>query len=176
MKPLTPNQLKAIYPQATAANIAKYLPCLNDTVVADTVITPLRLAAFLAQVGHESGQLRYSEEIASGAAYEGRKDLGNTERGDGVRFKGRGLIQLTGRANYAAFSRSAGVDFLKSPALLSLPLWAVTSAWWFWRTKGLNAIADRDDVRAVTKAVNGGYNGLADRTALYGRAKTILGI
>ena len=93
---------------------------------------------FIAQIGHESGQLKYSEEIASGKAYEGRKDLGNTQQGDGVKFKGRGLIQITGRFNYIQLSKDLGEDFIKNPELLSTPKYAVQSACWFWNKNKLN--------------------------------------
>lgn len=128
---------------------------------------PLRQAAFLAQVAHESGRFIYTEEIASGKAYEGRADLGNTRPGDGVRFKGRGLIQLTGRANYAEFSAHCGIDFIENPALLSTPQYAVHSACWFWSERGLNALADVGEFKKITKIINGGYNGLEQRTAFY---------
>jgi putative chitinase len=133
----------------------------------------------LAQVCHESGQLRYTEEIASGEAYEGRVDLGNTEPGDGRRFKGRGLIQLTGRSNYAAFGRSLGRDFTTDPhpALLATDAELATRvACWFWKDGTLNALADGDDLRRITLRVNGGLNGLAERRALYARARCIFNL
>lgn len=128
---------------------------------------PLRQAAFLAQVSHESGRFMYTEEIASGKAYEGRKDLGNTATGDGQRYKGRGLIQLTGRANYRDFSEHTGIDFITNPQLLADPQYAVQSACWFWSKKGLNTLADAGEFKKITKVINGGYNGLEQRTAFY---------
>lgn len=129
--------------------------------------TPLRLAHFLAQVAHESGEFKYTEELASGQAYEGRKSLGNTQPGDGVRFKGRGLIQITGRYNYKRYA-----NFMKNPRLLEEPErlkelpWSADSAGWFWRfgngTDASNA-ADKDNLLAVTRIINGGTRGLADR-------------
>src|SRR5258707_58804 len=101
--------------------------------------SPEREAAFLAQIAHESGELRYVHEIASGEAYEGRHDLGNTEAGDGVRFKGRGLIQVTGRANYAACGLALDLPLLFHPELLESPDNACRSAAWFWDKHGLNA-------------------------------------
>ena len=129
--------------------------------------TSLREAAFLAQVAHESGRFYYTEELASGKAYEGRRDLGNIQPGDGVRFKGRGLIQLTGRSNYKDFSRHCGIDFTATPELLSLPEHAVRSACWFWHSRGLNELADAGEFKKITRIINGGYNGLEERIKFY---------
>jgi putative chitinase len=140
---ITETQLKDIYPQSTQANRDKYLPYLNKYMEEYGINNADRISAFLAQIGHESGQLKYSEEIASGAAYEGRKDLGNIYSGDGKRFKGRGLIQITGRANYKQISEAFGVDFLSYPELLSTPEYAVSSACWWWNNRKLNTLADK---------------------------------
>jgi putative chitinase len=137
--------------------------------------TSMRCAHFLAQIGHESGRLMYVRELASGKAYEGRKDLGNTERGDGVKYKGRGLIQITGKANYQAVSDYLGVDFVKVPQFLEKPEHAAMSAAWFWHTRNLNDLADQDLLTRVTKKVNGGRNGLEDRRAILEIAKQVLG-
>ncbi len=140
--------------------------------------SPLRQAHFLAQIGHESGELRFREEIASGEAYEGRADLGNTQPGDGRRFKGRGLIQLTGRANYAEYGRAINreAELLAKPELVaSDPELCVDVAGWFWAKRGLNELADRDELTAITRRINGGLNGLEDRRRLYQRAKSLLG-
>lgn len=136
--------------------------------------TPLRLAHFMAQLSHESGGFRYMEEIASGAAYEGRADLGNTQAGDGKRFKGRGPIQLTGRANYRTFGRKVGIDIEAHPEVVALPSFGLLVACMFWDAKGLNALADADDVEAVTRRVNGGLNGLAERKTYLIKAKGLL--
>ena len=136
--------------------------------------TPLRLAHFMAQVAHESGGFRYMEEIASGQAYEGRADLGNTQPGDGKRYKGRGPIQLTGRANYRTFGRKVGIDIEQHPEVVALPSFGLLVACMFWASKGLNALADADDVEAVTRRVNGGVNGLAERRAYLVKAKGLL--
>ena len=130
----------------------------------------LRAAAFLAQIAHESGSLRYVRELASGEAYEGRKDLGNTEPGDGPRFRGRGLIQVTGRANYAACAAALGVDLLTDPVLLESPALAARSAGWFWGSRRLNELADKGDFLLITKRINGGLNGWVDRKNYYERA------
>lgn len=133
------------------------------------------VAHWLAQIAHESGQLRYVRELASGAAYEGRQDLGNTVAGDGVRFRGRGLIQLTGRANYTEYQRASGVLVLDHPELLEYPENAADVSGWFWSSRNLDRfVTHPDPVLAVTKRVNGGTNGLADRRKFYGLARTAL--
>ncbi|EOR08675.1 hypothetical protein F896_01201 [Acinetobacter genomosp. 15BJ] len=124
----------------------------------------LRLAHFIAQLAHESGNFRYMEEIASGAAYEGRKDLGNTEKGDGTRYKGRGPIQLTGRANYRKYGQALGIDFENNPQIVALPSIGMLVACKYWSDNELNEYADKDDIKIITKRINGGFNGLADRT------------
>ena len=134
----------------------------------------LRFAHFMAQLIHESGGFRYMEEIASGQAYEGRADLGNTEPGDGRRYKGRGPIQLTGRANYRTFGRMIGVDIERHPDVVALPSMGLWVGCLFWKTKGLNALADADDVRGVTRRINGGFNGLADRQKHLAEMKELL--
>ena len=123
----------------------------------------LRLIHFLAQLAHESGNFKYMEEIASGAAYEGRKDLGNTQAGDGKRFKGRGPIQLTGRANYRRYGQQLGIDFENNPEIVALPSVGLLVACKFWSDNDLNVVADRDDVTTITRRINGGLNGLQDR-------------
>lgn len=140
---------------------------LNNAMDEWDITNLLRRASFLAQVGHESMQLFYTKELASGKAYEGRLDLGNTQPGDGVRFKGRGLIQLTGRLNYTKMMMALDVDCVEHPEILEAPDLATRSAGWFWKTHGLNQLADTGDQRRVTKRINGGYNGLHDRLTLY---------
>lgn len=135
---------------------------------------PLRLAHLMAQLAHESGNFKYMEEIASGAAYEGRKDLGNTQPGDGVRYKGRGPIQCTGRANYRKYGRLAGINLERYPELVANPSIGLCVACLFWCENSLNALADNDDVVAITKRVNGGFNGLDDRKAKLAKAKELL--
>ena len=162
-------------------NYTAMLPHIENAMRAANCINPLRAAHFLAQIGTESAGLRYMEEIASGAAYEGRADLGNTQPGDGRRFKGRGPIQLTGRSNYRAFTRwsqSAGHashDFEANPHLLSQPKWGFLAASYYWTVArpNLNAQADRDDLEAVTRSINGGLNGLADRRQRLQRCKQL---
>ena len=141
--------------------------------------TPLRQAHFLAQIGHESGELRFQEEIASGAAYEGRTDLGNVRSGDGRRFKGRGLIQLTGRFNYEKFAEAVDRkdEIMSKPTLVAQDLeLCVGVAGWYWSNRGLNGPADRDDLMRVTKIINGGDNGIAHRRQLLERTKALYGL
>lgn len=150
---------------------------LSDAMFEADITTLYRKAAFLAQLAHESGELRYMKELADGKGYEGRKDLGNTEPGDGPRFKGRGPIQITGRANYFNCSLALYGDarLLATPEILEQPADGCRAAAWFWRTHGLNELADAQDFRAITKRINGGYNGLEDRFKYYERALKVLG-
>lgn len=136
------------------------------------ITTPTRAAAFIAQIAHESDRFATATEYASGAEYEGLRTLGNTHPGDGVRFKGRGYLQITGRTNYAAVSHAFGVDFLASPSKLAAPKYAALASAWWWKTHGCNELADRDFVE-LTERINGGTNGLADRKALYARAREV---
>lgn len=173
---LTSPQLSAIMPLAGQVKIATFLDPINATLKEFDIGTPLRVAAFLAQIGHESGQLRYVRELASGAAYEGRKDLGNNSPGDGVRYKGRGLIQITGKVNYIALAMALDINCIVAPEILEQPVNACRSAGWFWKCKGLNALADKGDFKTITLRINGGYNGLQERETLYAKAKLVLGI
>lgn len=168
-------QLKRIMPNLPDAKARQYLPYLNKAMVEAGITTPKRQAAFLAQLAHESGGLRYMEEIASGAAYEGRRDLGNTQPGDGRRFKGRGPIQLTGRANYAAASKALGIDLVNNPQRAADPDVGFRIATWFWQTRGLNQLADAGRFSDITRRINGGYNGAADRNRYWEIAKNALG-
>jgi len=118
---ITIEQLRAVMPNLSASKAAEYLPLLNTAMAEAQINTPQRKAMFLAQLAHESAQLRYFEEIASGAAYEGRKDLGNTQPGDGKRYKGRGPIQLTGRNNYRKAGQALGLDLEGNPPLAAPP-------------------------------------------------------
>lgn len=140
--------------------------------------TPARQAAFLAQIGHESAGLRYVREIwgptPAQLRYEGRKDLGNTVSGDGKRFMGRGLIQITGRHNYAQAGTALELPLLQAPDLLEQPQNAANSAGWYWASRNLNRFADSGDFRGLTRAINGGYNGLDDRLRLWELCKASL--
>ncbi|AFL90430.1 putative chitinase [Terriglobus roseus DSM 18391] len=172
---LLEEKLESIYIHAASARVSQFFTAMLASMAAAAINTPLRQSHFLAQVGHESGELRYTEELASGTAYEGRKDLGNTQPGDGARFKGRGLIQLTGRTNYAAFGKAVGLNLIANPKQVATESrLSVDAATWFWTTHHLNALADKDDTLALTKRINGGTNGLADREAKLKRAKWFL--
>ena len=129
---------------------------------------------FLGQVAHESGGFRYSEELASGAAYEWRRDLGNIYAGDGRRYKGRGFIQLTGRANYREAGRALGLDLINNPALAATDLNAARVAAWYWDSRELNSPADQGNFLEVTRRINGGTNGYWDRMRYYNRAQEVL--
>jgi putative chitinase len=137
---ITEDQLSLVYKNSTRKNRELYLPFINSYLAEYDINTLPRIRMFLAQVGHESGELRYNEEIASGDAYDTRVDLGNTPEkdGDGRLFKGRGLIQITGKANYLKASKAFGINFIQHPELLSEPEFAVLAAMWWWKEHGLN--------------------------------------
>ena len=134
----------------------------------------MRIAHFLGQTCHESAGFRTTEEFASGQAYEGRKSLGNTKPGDGPRYKGRGLLQLTGRANYGAYGKAMGIDLVGNPDLASKPVLSLRIACEYWQNRSINAACDDDDIVEVTRLVNGGSNGLDDRRGYTGKAKTAI--
>jgi putative chitinase len=167
-------QLVWIYKEADAKLIDRFLDPINRTLDEFEINTPQRIRMFLAQIGHESGQLRYRKELASGEAYEGRKDLGNIAPGDGVRYKGRGLIQITGKHNYGLASLALGLPLLEKPELLEEDLNACRSAGWFWYKKNLNALADMGQFETITRRINGGMNGYSDRYKLYQRAFEVI--
>ena len=175
--PITVQQLLLILPNAGPV-AGVYVPVLNTAMNRYQIVGSKRVAAFIAQIGHESGQLRYVKEIwgptAAQTRYEGRADLGNTQSGDGSKYRGRGLIQITGRANYKACGEALGLDLVNQPELLEKPLHACMSAAWFWATKGLSPLADDGKFETLTRRINGGVNGLADRQMLYARALKVL--
>jgi putative chitinase len=176
--PLTLEQLRRVYPRLSQAEAARYLRPLNAAMREAGITSARRMAAFLAQVGHESAELRYWEELASGAAYEGRKDLGNTEPGDGVRYKGRGPIQLTGRANYRAAGAALRVPLEARPELAATPDVGFRVAGWYWGSRALNGLADAGTLeafRAITQRVNGGQNGAEQRERYWRTALAVLG-
>lgn len=165
---------------AAALGAGKYALALEEACIRFGIVTALEKAHFLAQVAHESDGFRTATEYASGSAYEGRKDLGNTQPGDGKRYKGRGLIQVTGRANYRTYSLwKYGDDrVVVNPAMLAELPDAVDAAGWYWtvaRPK-IPAMARADDLVGVTKAINGGRNGLIDRGERLEKAKRLFGL
>lgn len=178
---LTLEQLLRILPEA-GKRAAAYLPHLLAAMEKHQINNPKRIAAFLAQIGHESGSLRYAREIwgptEAQKRYDQRADLGNTPEldGDGKKFLGRGLIQLTGRRNYLLVSLILFRDerLLDRPELLEEPQWAAESAAWYWMSKGLNEMADRGEFKRITQLINGGLNGYQDRIKLWARAREVL--
>lgn len=182
---LSITELAAIMPRLDAPRAQAFLDPLNAALTEGDIATPARAAAFLAQLAHESAQLRHFEELADGSAYEPTstdpgarrraRRLGNTQPGDGARYKGRGPIQLTGRANYGAAGAALGVDLVRSPALAASPAVGFRVAAWFWKSRGLNAMADAGDFERITVRINGGLNGYPDRVRYWERAKKVLG-
>lgn len=161
------------------ARAQKWAAALTSAMVGGQINTKLRIASFLAQIGHESGSLVYVKELGGPsyfAKYDGRKDLGNLQPGDGARFCGRGLIQVTGRSNYAKASGALFGDdrLLRTPEILEEPYCAAKSAVWFWSSRSLNNLADGGQFTDMTKKINGGLNGLDDRLARYHYALKVL--
>ena len=169
---------------ASLTRAARFSEPLTQGMAHYSISTPARQAAFLAQLGHESGSFVYTSELwgptPAQARYEGRADLGNVRPGDGSRFRGHGLIQTTGRANHARVRDRLrlwmdGVpDFEAEPQRLTEPLWAALSACDFWADKGLNALADAGKFETITRRINGGLNGYSDRLARFEVAKRAL--
>jgi putative chitinase len=156
------------------ARVPMFIDALNAALEEFEITTLARVQMFIAQIGHESGELRYVRELATGEAYEGRKDLGNTVAGFGARYKGRGLIQLTGYSNYEKLEAALQIPCVDHPELVETPVNACRSAAWFWATHGCNELADADNFLAVTKKINGGVNGLPSRTLYLRRAKEVI--
>lgn len=171
-----------------------YVAPLSDAMTKYNITTKKRIAAFLAQIGHESGRLRYAKEIWGPTAAQMRYErdmsaawpptkedrrnilawrLGNAMSGDGKTFMGRGLIQVTGRTNYRSVGLGLGKDFIAFPRVLELPEFATLSAAFYWDKFSLNDKADAEDFDAITKAINGGQNGRDDRIALFKVAKSL---
>jgi putative chitinase len=172
---MTPAELATMMPFG-AIRAMNYAEPLTRTMAEFEIDTRRRQAAFLAQIAHESGSLKYVKEIADGSAYEGRGDLGNTSPGDGPRYKGRGLLQVTGKANYRACGIALSIDLLGSPELLEQPEYAARSAGWFWQWKKLNEHADAERFGSLTKAINGGFTGLDDRIYHWLHIRKFLGL
>ena len=180
---LTDNDLQQIMPRLPQAKRQLYLPFINRIMEIYEIDTPLRASAFLAQIAHESAELRFMEEIwgptAQQKKYEPPSDvatrLGNTQPGDGFRYRGRGPIQITGRSNYKRFGDLLGVDLVGNPDLAATPQFAFSTAGLFWKMNGLNELADVQDFITITRRINGGLNGLAERQKYYEIAKNVLG-
>jgi len=182
---LTAEQLHLMLPRASDKNVKLYLGPLNTAMEKFEISTPLRIAAFIAQLGHESGSLYYVEELADGSAYEYRKDLGNLEEAaltaahsnkstTGKWFKGHGLFQITGYYNHKLCGDALGLDLVNNPRQLCDPEYATLSAAWFWDLHKLNIQADSEAFGKITKTINGGFNGAAQRIALYSNCKKVL--
>jgi putative chitinase len=159
---ISSTQLQAICPHA-GPRIAQFIQPINDALSEFAILTPRRQAAFLAQCAHESTELLNMRELASGNAYEGRADLGNTRPGDGPRYKGGGLIEITGRYNFSRCGTAIGVDLESHPELIETPENACRASGWWWQTHGLNELADNNAFGTITHKVNGGYTGLDQR-------------
>jgi len=202
---ITITQLEQMFPQAKQANLALYLDALNSTMDANSINTKNRIAGFLAQCCHESGNfsavvenLNYSSdalhtlypkyfpsvEVAdqysrqpqkiANHMYANRMGNGDEASGEGWKFRGRGIIQITGKTNYTLCGTSLQLDLVTNPTLLETPLDATRSAGWYWTLHNINAAADADDIVHMTKIINGGTNGLDNRTKLYNQAKAVL--
>jgi predicted chitinase len=184
---LTGDQLQKIMPRLPAAKNSELLPFLTAAMTEFAIEAPARAAAFLAQLAHESGQFRFMEEIWGPTDAQRRyepattlsQNLGNTQAGDGKLFKGRGPIQLTGRANYKRFGDLLNVDLVANPPRAAMPDVAFRVAGLYWSKRGLNQLADMatdDSFTEITRRINGGTNGLADRQAFYAVARNVLGV
>lgn len=180
---LTDNDLQQIMPRLPQAKRQLYLPFINKVMEIHEIDTPLRASAFLAQIAHESAELRFMEEIWGPTAQQKKyeppssvaKALGNTQKGDGFRYRGRGPIQITGRSNYKKYGDLLSVDLIGNPDLAATPQYAFSTAALFWKLNGLNELADVEDFITITRRINGGLNGLADRQRYYEIAKNALG-
>jgi putative chitinase len=171
---ITKEMLRKLAPSANDAIITHLAQHLDAQLAAYDISNYLRVCHFLAQAAHESAGFKVLEEYASGAAYEGRKDLGNVNPGDGKRYKGRGIFQLTGRANYRVMSQKLGVDLEGKPELASDPMISIKTACEYWNSRKLSIYADLDDIRTITRKINGGYNGFDDRKLYLQRIKPII--
>ena len=178
---ITQQQLQQILPNA-GQTVGVFVPVLNTAMVRFQIVGTKRIAAFIAQIGHESGQFRYVRELGNDqylSKYDTgslAKRLGNTPEadGDGQKYRGRGLIQITGRANYMMCGEALALDLINQPELLEKPQHACMSAAWFWASRELNTLADAGQFDTITRRINGGQNGAADRQALYARALKVL--
>jgi putative chitinase len=178
MVTITVDQLRRLAPGGSSAildAIARGGAVLDEYAIT----TPSRICHLLAQIAHESDGFQTTREYwgptKAQQRYEGRSDLGNVRRGDGKRFMGRGLIQLTGRANYRTYGKRLALDLEGNPEMAANPAISLQIACEYWKAKGLNALADRDDIESITRTINGGTNGLADRRRYLANAREIWG-
>lgn len=175
---MTPQQLMACTGCTRFDRASEFTPLLDAAMDEFEINTPARQAAFLAQVGHESGGLHWTVELWGPSdaqrRYEMRYDLGNIAPGDGFKYRGRGLIQLTGRGNYDKAGKALGVELIANPELLGEPELATRSAAWFWKEHGLSELADAGEFETITKRINGGLTGYPQRLGLYEAAKEAL--
>lgn len=167
---VTADLLMQIAPTAKRSLVEQLAGYMDNALEAYGINTPKRVKYFLGQAAHESDHFKTLTEYASGKDYEGRKDLGNTKPGYGVKYKGRGIFQITGYANYLKYGEKLSVDLVNNPELAASPEIAVLTACEFWQDHGLNELADRDDIKGITKRINGGFNGLSERIALTEKA------
>lgn len=162
----------------TPAQAARWYPHVRAACLQHHVTSPIRIAAWIAQIGHESGGFVYTREIwgptSAQQRYEGRADLGNTQPGDGSRYRGRGLIQITGRANYMRVAAALGIDAVTRPELVEADDVAALSAAWWWSANGCNELAETGTFEALTRRINGGLNGIEDRRRRHMAAQAAL--
>lgn len=173
---VTEARLRRLCPAGKPAILAGLARDFDRLASAQGLTTRLRICHFLAQAAHETDGFRTLQEYGGAAyfaRYDGRRDLGNVKPGDGARYHGRGVFQLTGRANYRRYGGLIGIDLEAYPERAMEPETSLRVALAYWRERGIDAAADADDVAKVTKLVNGGQNGLAARTRLLALAKTI---
>lgn len=175
--------LEQIMPNLDKTKRRAYFPFLEQAMDEFEINTPLREAAFLAQIAHESGEFRFMEEIWGPTAAQNHyepphpkaRELGNNHAGDGKRFKGRGPIQITGRANYRKYGDLLGLDLEGHPESAAKPDVGFRTAGAFWKSHGLNELADEQEFEKITRRINGGINGLKDRIKYYDKAKPLCG-
>lgn len=172
---ITEQQIRQMMPNA-GSRLDAHIPFIGPALEEGDIDTPKRITAFMAQLAHESGEYRYMEELADGSAYEGRADLGNTQPGDGRRFKGHGPIQITGRANHKDCGDALGLDLIADPLQITKPEHGTRAAVWFWNSRNLSRLADVDWFKTITRIINGGYNGLSDRRQYWDRNRALVGL
>lgn len=186
---ITEEQLKKIYPNCKADKVKLYTEAFNKACPEFDITTPQRVACFLGQIGVESGELRYTKELPSiynkkdpkdvnepiGTLYEGRKTLGNNQKGDGPKFIGRGILQLTGRANYADYGKKLGIDLVNNPELACDPIISTKIACQYFKDRGLIELSDKMDIDTITLKVNGKKKlHLKERTTYSNKALEVL--